>query len=215
MLFTAILLGGLFALSGNSYAACNPQRNILTTGNSWYDAYDCVIIAMAERYGHPDPRILKAQVEWESRFDPFNTSEDSPCGIPQGWTDADSKSFGLLQVTPACGEGDAVLLPNGRPNRSKDRASALWATSIYRTSLNLALGVKAIMTSLVYFKQRFPGCEPAQYTLMAAAGYVQGWGGVVGCGRYTDPRQTAYVNSVLNMYRYFGSLGGWSPDPYP
>jgi hypothetical protein len=213
--FTAILLAGLFALPESSDAACNPQRNILTTGNSWYDAYDCVIIAMADRYGHPDPRILKAQVEWESRFDPFNTSQDSPCGIPQGWTDAESKSFGLLQVTPACGEGEAVLLANGRPNLTKNTASALWRTSIFRTSLNIELGVKAIQNSLVYFKQRFPSCDPADYTLMAAAGYVQGWGTVVGCGRYTDPRQTAYVNAVLSMYRYFASLGGWTPDPYP
>lgn len=213
LLVTVIAFAGLLACSGISHA-CNPRSNILTTGSDKYDAYDCVILALAEKYGHPDPRILKAQVEWESRFEIFNTSEDSPCGIPDGWADAESKSFGLLQVTPACGEGGPTLLPDGRPNLTKDGASSLWATSIFNPELNLDLGVKAIQEALEHFKKRFPNCDPIQYPLMAAAGYVQDWDTVVGCGEYADPRQKDYINAVLDIYRQFGTSRRW-PDPYP
>jgi hypothetical protein len=213
LLFLTVIAFGLFASSGGAYA-CDPRSNMLTTGDDKYDAYDCLILEMAEKYGHPDPRILKSQVEWESRFEVFNTSEDSPCGIPKGWTDAESKSFGLLQVTPACGEGGPALLPNGHPNLTKDSASSLWVTSIFNPELNLDLGVKAIQGALNYFRKRFPNCDPIQFPLMAAAGYVQNWDTVVGCGKYTDRLQNHYINAVLEIYRQFGQSRGW-PDPYP
>ena len=57
--FAAIALTGLFASCGSSYGHANPQSNMLTTGDVKYDAYDCVILAMAEKYGHPDPRITQ------------------------------------------------------------------------------------------------------------------------------------------------------------
>lgn len=187
---------------------CDPARNDLTTGSD-RDTYDCMLISQAKKYGHPSPRILKSQIEWESHFDIFATSGDSPCGIHSGWTDAESKSFGVFQITPACGEAGVALLSNGHPNLTKDKSASLWTTSIFNPSVNIDLGAKFMAQGYNYFKQQFPGCTENQYVLMAAAGYVQDWDTIVGCNRYTDSRQTAYINAVLNAYNNFAAKGGW------
>ena len=112
-------------------AASCVSSDPLKTGNAGRDAFDCTLIDLAAKYQHPDPMMLKAQVNQESDFDEFAVSMDSPCGIKAGWTDAESKSFGLIQTTPACGEAKVALLADGHPNLTKDTASALWQNSVF------------------------------------------------------------------------------------
>lgn len=194
---------------------CDPNKNALTTGKSEWDAYDCQLLALAQKYGHPDARILKTQLKWESQFVVFETSHDSPCGIKSGWSDAESKSFGLFQVTPACGEGKRTLLPNGHPNLTKDTSSKLWATSIFNPAVNLDEGVKSITEgNLVHAREAFPNCTERQQVLIAAAFYVDGWDAVSGCTSFAKGLALDYVNAILNEYRRFAALGGW-PNPYP
>ena len=120
----------------------------LKTGNAKHDAYDCVLLTLAKMYGDPDPMMAKAQIQTESGFNVLATSPDSPCGDPAGWTDAESKSFGLIQVTPACGEENGALLADGQPNLDMDMSSAQWATSAYNPTVNLDAGVQSIAGAL-------------------------------------------------------------------
>jgi hypothetical protein len=184
----------------------------LKTGTARVDAYDCILIQLAAQYAHPDPMMVKAQVEQESAFNVLATSQDSPCGIKAGWTDAESKSFGLVQVTPACGEATPALLPNGHPNLTMDMQSALWATSVYNPTLNLGEGYKTITGNLRSLKQKYAGCTDAQYVIMSAAAWNSGTGAVLGCGMYNARAQT-YVDAVLGHYHPFAKSANW-PDPY-
>lgn len=176
------------------------------------DAYDCMLIALAQQYGDPDPMMAKAQIQTESGFNVVATSPDSPCGDPAGWTDAESKSFGLIQVTPACGEENAALLPNGQPNLDMDMTSSLWATSVYNPTVNLDAGIQSITGSLKTAQMSFPGCTTAQYVEMSAGAYNSGDNAVTGCAMFNS-RAQGYVNAVLGNYKQFAQSAGW-PDPY-
>ena len=191
---------------------CASGVDLLKTGNARTDAYDCLLLALAAKYGHPDPMMVKAQVQQESAFNVLATSPDSPCGSPAGWSDAESKSFGLVQVTPACGEEKPALLPNGHPNLDKDTQSTLWATSVFNPSLNLEEGFKTITGSLQSLKAKYPGCTSAQYVAMSAGAFNSGDSSVSGCGSY-NARAQSYVNAVLGHYRTFAASAGW-PNPY-
>ena len=191
---------------------CVSGVDTLKTGNARTDAYDCLLLGLGTQYGHPDPMMVKAQVQQESAFSILATSPDSPCGSPPGWSDAESKSFGLVQVTPACGEEKPALLPNGHPNLDKDMQSTLWATSVFNPSLNLEEGFKTITGSLQSLKAKYPGCTSAQYVAMSAGAFNSGDSSVSGCGMY-NARAQSYVNAVLGHYRTFAASAGW-PDPY-
>jgi hypothetical protein len=200
------------ARASDSGAACSPSADPLKTGNTRNDAYDCTILDVSARYGHPDPMMVKAQIEQESSFQIFSISPDSPCGTHAGWTDAESKSFGLIQVTPACGEATAALLPNGHPNLTMDMQSATWATSVFNPALNLGEGAKSIAGSLKQLRAKFPGCTDAQYVLMSAGAFNSGDNAVTGCGTFNTRAQN-YVNAVLGHYGTFAKAAGW-PNPY-
>jgi hypothetical protein len=192
--------------------ACSASADPLRTGSTRADAYDCLLITLAQQFGHPDPMMVKSQIQQESSWNVLATSPDSPCGIPAGWTDAESKSFGLIQVTPACGEARSTLLPNGHPNLTMDMQSALWATSVYNPSLNLSEGYRTVTVSLRTLQTRFAGCTPAVYVLMSAGAFNSGDNAVLGCNLY-NARAQAYVTAVLGHYHPFAISAGW-PDPY-
>jgi hypothetical protein len=192
--------------------SCAPNNEPLKTGNGNVDAYDCTLINLAAQYKDPDPMMAKAQIQQESGFNMFATSPDSPCGDPAGWTDAESKSFGLIQVTPACGETPAALLPNGHPNLDTDTTSTLWASSIFNPAINLEEGMRSISGSLRALEITYPGCTMAQYVEMSAGAFNSGNSAVTGCAAFNS-RAQGYVNSVLGHYQTFASSAHW-PDPY-
>jgi hypothetical protein len=197
-----------FGDAGSCAAGIDP----LKTGDMRVDAYDCTLLALAQMYGDPDPMMAKAQIQVESGFNVLATSPDSPCGDPSGWTDAESKSFGLIQVTPACGEENAALLPNGHPNMDMDMTSSLWATSVYNPALNLDAGMQSITGSLKNLQMTYPGCTTAQYVEMSAGAFNSGDGAVSGCAMFNS-RAQGYVNAAIGNYHQFAQSAGW-PDPY-
>ncbi len=184
----------------------------LKTNNTKQDAYDCAIIDVAKKWGMPDPMIVKSQIQQESNFGIFAISGDSPCGTMQGWTDAESKSFGLIQTTPACGEAKSALLPNGHPNLTQDMNSALWATSVFNPPINLDEGVKTDADGRTALKKKYPTCTDAQYNMMAAGAFNSGDSAVLGCTSYNTRAQT-YVTYITQHYHAFAKAAGW-PDPY-
>jgi hypothetical protein len=192
-------------------AAC-PASDPLKTKNTKTDAYDCPVLELSAKWGMPDPMIVKAQIQQESSFNVFSVSGDSPCGTMTGWTDAESKSFGLIQTTPACGEAESARLPNGHPNLTKDMTSPLWATSVFNPTINLDEGIKTDVDGLDALKKKFPGCTAIQYNMMAAGAFNSGTGAVTGCGGY-NARAQAYVTAITAHYHQFAAAAGW-PDPY-
>jgi len=193
---------------GQPVMTCSDNPDPLATGTPVTDAHDCLFIDLAQRYAHPDPMLLKAQVQQESAFNLYATSSDSPCGVPTGWTDVESKSFGLLQITPACNEATSILLPNGHPNLTRDQTSSLWQTSVYNPARNLEEGVKTITRMLSALRQSYAGCSEPQYALMSAGAFNSGLGSVLGCGMY-NARAQLYVAGVLSHYRVFSTMAGW------
>ena len=193
-------------------ASCAAGGDPLKTNNARIDAYDCTLVDLATMYMHPDPMMVKAQVQQESSFQLLATSQDSPCGIKAGWTDAESKSFGLVQVTPACGEAKTALLPDGHPNLTTDMTSPMWSTSVFNPELNLGEGYKTITSMLRSLKTKYAGCTDAQYVLMSAGAFNSGTGAVLGCNMF-NARAQAYVDAVLTHYHGFARVAGW-PDPY-
>lgn len=159
------------------------------------DVYNCLIIDAAQQYGYPDPRMFKMQVELESNYDPLAVSKDTPCGIPAGWTEAESKSFGLMQVTPACQETDR---PDG---------------SLFDPKKNIVAGMRVMKQNLAYMQRTFHGCTQQQYVLMASAGYVSGNNTVAGCDRYKTDHSRWYVNTLITLYNRSVRLNGW-PEIY-
>src|SRR5258706_12904019 len=100
------------------------QGPLQTNGNG--DEYDCLILDAVRAEMHPDPMLIKAQIAQESVFNSGAISPDTPCPIPMGWTDAEARSFGLTQVTPACNEASTLLLADGHPNLTMDPQSDQW-----------------------------------------------------------------------------------------
>src|SRR5450432_2543571 len=150
--------GGTAGTAGAGGSSSCPASDPLKTNKAKVDAYDCAVLAESTKWGMPDPMIVKSQIQQESSFDVFAISGDSPCGIKQGWTDAESKSFGLIQTTPACGEAKSALLANGHPNLTMDMQSNLWATSVFNPTLNLDEGVKTDTDSLKALKKKYADC---------------------------------------------------------
>ena len=205
--------GGAPSSAGAAGSSSNcPTVDPLKTNTAKQDAYDCAILEVSTKWGMPDPMIVKSQIQQESSFQILATSGDSPCGIMQGWTDAESKSFGLIQTTPACGEALTARLPNGHPNLTKDMSAALWANSVFNPTINLDEGVKTDVDSLKELKKKYPNCTAIQYNMMAAGAFNSGTGAITGCGGY-NARAQMYVTAITSHYHQFAKAAGW-PDPY-
>src|SRR5579859_7901947 len=123
---------------------CGGQVDPLYTCSDQWDKYDCQVLALAAAANEPDPMIFKAQISLESNFQVYAISPDSPCRTPAGWTDAESKSFGLMQLTPACGWLKQARLPDNHPNMEMDMTAPGWATSVFNPELNVNEGVRAV-----------------------------------------------------------------------
>ncbi|MDQ3835671.1 MAG: transglycosylase SLT domain-containing protein [Thermoproteota archaeon] len=173
-----------------------PKENSTTTlnnisiGDPVYDQFDPYIINAGNHYGITDKMMVKSLIRQESHFDMFAVSSDIPCGVPPGWTDHESRSFGLTQVTPAClvGGGD-------RPNLTTDTKSPNWVDSWFNPEYNINQGVKSLSDNLSLMKSRFPGCSNEQYMSMALGAYNSGEGAIFGCGSWNE-RAGTYVASV-------------------
>jgi Transglycosylase SLT domain len=179
---------------------CDPDTTTTITSISIedpvYDQFDSDIINAANHYGITDKMMLKSMILQESSFDIFAVSPDIPCGIPDGWTDQESRSFGLMQVTPACVEDGG----GGRPNLTTDTNSSNWATSWFNPEYNINRGVKSLSDNLLLMKSKFPGCSNEQYMLMALGAYNSGDGAIDGCGEWND-RADEYITNVTTHHR--------------
>ena len=175
----------------------------MRVGNSRYDWWDGAIINASTRYGFPDPFFIKAQMYHESEMNNLVMSKVAPCGIPAGWTDGESRAYGLMQITPSC--TGYFIGGNGRPNLVKDKTSPYWPTSAYHPGNNLYTGVHIMASILRGLKTQFPGCKATDYVLMAAAAYNAGPRHVTGCGQWSTTGG-AYVQKVTGRYRELGLL---------
>ncbi len=176
------------------------------------DTYDCQILALAEAANEPDPMIFKAQIVVESNFNVFAISPDAPCNVKEGWTGEESRSFGLMQLTPACGWLKAARLPDGRPNLERDASSELWSTSVFNPVVNVNDGVQAMQIDRAEMKNTFPGCTEADYTQMTLAAFNQGGNSVTGCNQMS-PAAAVYVAKIIGQYSVIASDAQW-PNPY-
>jgi Transglycosylase SLT domain len=194
--------GGIFTIP--TQVRCNPDPAITTTnisvGDPMYDQFDSYIINATNQYGITDKMMVKAMILQESSFDIFAVSPDIPCGVPNGWTKQESRSFGLMQVTPACIDHDG-----GRPNLTTDNNSSNWATSWFNPEYNINQGVKSLADNLLLMKSKFSGCSNEQYMLMALGAYNSGEGAIKGCGEWND-RADRYITSVTRHHRNLSQM---------
>ena len=179
---------------------CNLDSRITTANNisigvPVYDQFDSFIINATNHYGITDKMMVKSLIMQESHFDIFIISSDSPCGVPDDWTDQESRSFGLTQVTPACGE-----VGGSRPNLTTDKNSPNWATSLFNPEFNINQGVKELTHYLSLMKSKFSGCSNEQYMLMALGAYNSGEDAIEGCDSWND-RADEYITNVTEHHR--------------
>jgi peptidoglycan/xylan/chitin deacetylase (PgdA/CDA1 family) len=172
----------------------------IATGDPAYDQFDSYIINASNHYGIADKLMVKSLIMQESHFNMFLISSDSPCGVPDGWTDQESKSFGLTQVTPACGE-----VGGSRPNLITDKNSPNWATSLFNPEFNINQGVSELSHNLFLLKSKFPECSNEQYTLMALGAYNSGEDAIEGCNSWND-RADNYITHVTERYRTLSQM---------
>jgi len=205
---------------GATDGSCTPD--ILKTGLKTVqnglsvDLFDCQILEWAAKYKEPDPMIFKAIIYVESRFEDTSVAcTNDPCGIPSGWTAAESGCYGLMQVVPACHDDphDAGLLPTGgHPNLTTDTTSSLWATSIFNPDINIEIGISGVAGNRTQVEAMFSGCTPDQYTLMAVGNY-NSYGSTKSCTVYN----TAYdgKGSELSMaYQQYSTAAGYAAHNY-
>jgi 3D (Asp-Asp-Asp) domain-containing protein len=187
------------------YKQLPAQDSIITTGNvsigdPVYDQFDSYIINASNDYGITDEMMIKSMIAQESRFDIFAISSDIPCGMPSGWTDNESRSFGLMQFTPACAEAGG-----NRPNLMTDKNSPNWATSWFNPEYNINQGAKSISDNLLLMKSKFAGCSDEQYMLMAVGAYNSGEGAIYGCDLWND-RADRYITDVIEHHRVLSQI---------
>ena len=181
------------------------QDSTITTGNisigdPVYDQFDSYIINATSDYGITHKMIVKSMIRQESDFDMFAVSSDVPCGVPSGWTNYESKSFGLMQFTPGCAESNG-----NRPNLSTDKNSPNWATSWFNPQYNINQGVKSISDNLLLMKSKFARCSNEQYMLMAVGAYNSGEGAIYGCDLWND-RADEYITEVTIHHRILSRI---------
>ncbi|MBD0359147.1 MAG: polysaccharide deacetylase family protein [Nitrososphaeraceae archaeon] len=173
---------------------------LISVGDPVFDQFDSYIINSSNHYGITDKLMVKSLIMQESYFDNFLISSDIPCGVPNGWTDQESRSFGLTQVTPACGEAHA-----SRPNLTTDKNSPNWATSYFNPEFNIDQGVKELSSSLSLMKSKFSGCSDEQYMLMALGAYNSGEVAIEGCDSWND-RADNYITNVTRNYETLSQM---------
>lgn len=195
--------------------ACNPdslRTGIVAkqTGVS-ADAFDCEILQATAKHAEPDPMIFKAIMYLESRFDAASVAcPNRPCGQPPGWTDAESRCYGLMQIVPACeGYAKKAFLPNGHPNLAKDPASSEWATSVFNPAVNIDIGIAGIAGNRQQVMKQYAGCTTDQYTLMAIGNYGS-YGSTKGCTEYN----TEYMKPLLETYAEYAKAAGYAAHAY-
>jgi hypothetical protein len=181
------------------------QNSTITTGNistgdPVYDQFDSYIIDAANHYGITDKMMVKSMIMQESHFDMFAASSDIPCGVPPGWTDQESRSFGLMQVTPVCLEDGG-----NRPNLTADKNSPNWVGSWFNPEYNINQGVKSLSDNLLLMKSKFLGCSNEQYMLMAVGAYNSGEEAIEGCGLWND-RADDYITNVTEHHRTLSQI---------
>ncbi len=177
------------------YQGLAPKSDLISTGEPVYDQFDSYIINASDHYGITDKLLVKSLIMQESSFDNLSISLDSPCGVPNGWTEQESKSFGLTQVTPACGEAGG-----SRPNLTTDANSPSWPTSLFNPEFNVEQGVKAVSDYLSLMKNKFPECTNEQHLLMALGAYNSGEGAIEGCDSWNG-RANNYITAVTEHHR--------------
>ena len=176
------------------YQGSASKSDLISTGEPVYDQFDSYIINASDQYGITDKLLVKSLIMQESSFNLFTISSDIPCGVPDGWTEQESKSFGLTQVTPACGEAGG-----SRPNLTTDANSPDWATSLFNPEFNVEQGVKAVSDYLSLMKSKFPECTNEQHMLMALGAYNSGEDAIEGCTSWNE-RATNYITGVTRNY---------------
>jgi len=176
------------------------------------DSFDCDVIAAADKYDEPDPMLFKAVMYAESRFDYAAIGcTNLPCGMPSGWTVAESGCLGLMQVVPACGgtPNSIGLRADGHPNMTTDMTSSDFATSIFKPAINIEIGVAGLAGNRDEVEMLYPGCSEDQYTLMALSNYAN-HGSAQGCTQI----ERSYVDAVLTTYREYATAAGYPAHPY-
>jgi hypothetical protein len=196
--------------------SCDPdplKTGLVTEQNGLsVDLYDCPILYWTAYYKEPDPMIFKAIIYVESRFeDTAVACPNLPCGVPSGWTDAESGCYGLMQVVPACHDDpdDAGLLASGQPNLTADGGSPLWSTSIFNPNINIEIGISGVAGNRAQVEKMFPGCTTNQYTLMAVGDY-NSYGSTKSCTVYN----TAYDDGVLMAYQQYAAAAHYPARDY-
>ncbi|HEY3233368.1 MAG TPA: transglycosylase SLT domain-containing protein [Polyangiaceae bacterium] len=206
--------GGSGATGIGPSCATDPLKTGLVAQqtNISVDAFDCQILKYTAQYNEPDAMIFKAIIYVESRFDQTSVAcPNNPCGVPSGWTTAETGCFGLMQVVPACGPtpNNLGLLPNGHPNLTTDMSSSGWAGSIFNPDNNIAIGIYGVSDNRAQEKQKFSGCTEDQYTMMAIGDY-NSYGSTQSCTQYN----TAYDSLVLDAYNQYSAAAAWSAHNY-
>jgi Transglycosylase SLT domain len=191
-------------LPNSTQAGCNPNSTITATnisiGDPVYDQFDSYIVSATNHYGITDLMMIKSLIMQESYFDMFAVSSDIPCGVPDGWTDQESKSFGLMQLTPAC-----IAAGGSKPNLTTDNNTSNWATSWFNPEYNIDQGVKSLADTLSLMKNKFSGCTDDQYMLMALGAYNSGQGAIYGCSSW-NARANLYITNVTENYRILSQI---------
>jgi len=188
------------ALPLSTRIACNPNSiaaiSNISIGDPAYDQFDSYIINATKKYNITDQMmIVKSMILQESDFNTSAISSDIPCGVPSDWTDEESRSFGLMQVTPACFDDSETP-----PNLTTDRNSPNWENSWFNPEYNINQGVKKLSENLLLMKSNYPRCSNEQYTLMAVGAYNSGEGAIRGCGEWND-RADEYITNVATHHR--------------
>jgi peptidoglycan/xylan/chitin deacetylase (PgdA/CDA1 family) len=195
-----LILSNNIHVGSFSEITAEAEPDLISIGDSVYDQFDSYIINAANKYGITDKMMIKSMILQESNFDIFAVSPDIPCGVPNGWTDQESRSFGLMQVTPACGE-----VGGSKPNLTTDMSSPNWATSLFNPEFNINQGVKSLSDNLLLMKSKFSGCTNKQYMLMALGAYNSGEDAIEGCDSWND-RADEYITHVTEHYRTLSQL---------
>jgi soluble lytic murein transglycosylase-like protein len=180
------------------------NRKNISTGISLFDKYDSPILEATEKYGFPDPLIIKSQMHLESFFDVYAISKDTPCEElrPSDWAIDEAHSYGLMQITPACDIGSFkdwnMLLPNGHPNLARE-GSPLWQGSIFNPANNIPFAVEKMAHAYSYMEIKFPGCTEEDHLKMALSAYNASVQSVKGCSNFNE-KGTAYVARIVKIY---------------
>ncbi|MFO0738301.1 MAG: transglycosylase SLT domain-containing protein [Labilithrix sp.] len=175
------------------------------------DAFDCAILAATAKYHEPDPMIFKAIIYVESRFDRTSVAcPNLPCNQPAGWTNEESRCYGLMQIVPACNSTPkTVLLSNGHPNLTTDTSAVGYAGSVFNPDVNIDVGVSGIAGNRGQVVEQFPGCTTDQYTMMAIGNY-NSYGSTKSCTQINGE----YTKIVLEAYREYSQAAGYVAHAY-